>query len=55
LNDFLDQWDHEACPIEPVYSGKAVWGLNNLIEQQKINSKHIIYLHTGGLQGARKA
>ena len=55
LKEFLLQWDHKICPIEPVYSGKAVWGLNNLIINQKINSKHIIYLHTGGLQGARKA
>lgn len=55
LNEFLTQWDHAHCPIERIYSGKAAWGLQNLVNEQKINSKHIIYLHTGGLQGARKA
>lgn len=54
LSDFLATWQHENCPLEPVYSGKAVWGLTNLIRAKKINTRHIIYLHTGGLQGARK-
>ena len=54
LDDFLTQWDHATCPVEPAYSGKAIWGLHNLINSHKINTKHIIYLHTGGLQGARK-
>ena len=54
LAQFVSDWSATQFPVEPVYSGKAVWALVNLLETKKIKTKHIIYLHTGGLQGARK-
>jgi 1-aminocyclopropane-1-carboxylate deaminase len=54
LTTFVAHWSEAYFPIEPVYSGKAVWALANLLKSQKIKTKKIIYLHTGGLQGARK-
>ncbi|WP_245849870.1 1-aminocyclopropane-1-carboxylate deaminase/D-cysteine desulfhydrase [Oceanimonas doudoroffii] len=41
-------------PLEPVYSGKAMLGLFRDIEAGHYTSgSHLVFLHTGGLQGAR--
>jgi 1-aminocyclopropane-1-carboxylate deaminase len=38
--------------VEPIYSGKALYGLFQLIEQGKLHSyKRISFFHTGGMQG----
>ncbi|CAM3757747.1 1-aminocyclopropane-1-carboxylate deaminase/D-cysteine desulfhydrase [Rheinheimera salexigens] len=38
--------------VEPIYSGKALYGLFKLIEQGQLNKhKRICFFHTGGLQG----
>lgn len=38
--------------VEPIYSGKALYGLFNLIGQGKLNNyKRISFFHTGGMQG----
>ncbi|MDP5293168.1 pyridoxal-phosphate dependent enzyme [Oceanimonas sp. CHS3-5] len=43
-----------AVPLEPVYSGKALLGLFRDIEAGRYPSgSRLIFLHTGGLQGAR--
>ena len=39
-------------PIEPVYTGKMLLGLYNLIKQNRFEpGTRIVALHTGGLQG----
>jgi 1-aminocyclopropane-1-carboxylate deaminase len=49
--------DFEArtqIPLEPVYTGKMLYGIYDLIEKQAFQPKQrIIALHTGGLQGKR--
>ena len=52
LRDFLAQWPAQI-PLEPVYSGKAMWGMHQLLAQQHFTGAHIIFIHTGGLQGLR--
>ena len=39
-------------PLEPIYSGKMMYAIWNLIEQDYFPSgSKIIAIHTGGLQG----
>jgi 1-aminocyclopropane-1-carboxylate deaminase len=45
-----------CCFIEPVYSGKCFFALDQLIKANFFpNNSKILLLHTGGIQGARKA
>lgn len=47
-----------GVPFDPVYSGKALYGLTQLLEQSRIPAKSkVLFWHTGGLlnlQSARK-
>ena len=55
LSDFCQQFSQQtSIPIEPVYSGKLVWAVKQLLAKGYFaaNSR-ILLLHTGGLQGAR--
>jgi 1-aminocyclopropane-1-carboxylate deaminase len=55
LTDFCQLFRTQTnIPVEPVYSGKMLWGLKQLIESRflPIGSK-ILAIHTGGLQGQR--
>lgn len=57
-NDELLQFIHQIketanIPLEPIYTGKAMYRLVKMIEQGQIDSnKRILFLHTGGLQTA---
>lgn len=60
LIEFVRQAITQAgIPFDPVYSGKALYGLTQLLEQSKIPTKSkVLFWHTGGLmnlQTARKA
>jgi 1-aminocyclopropane-1-carboxylate deaminase len=40
-------------PLDQVYTGKAMVGLFDMIKNQKIaRGSHVLYVHTGGMQGA---
>lgn len=56
LDGFIQAWN-QANPtmlVEPCYSGKALWGLVELENKAALDAySDIIFLHTGGLQGAR--
>jgi len=46
--------DKTSIPLEPVYTGKMMYGLYDLIKKQYFKpGQRIIALHTGGLQGKR--
>lgn len=51
LNDFYKKY---KIPLDPIYTGKMMFGLLNLIEKDYFeeNTK-IIAIHTGGLQGIK--
>jgi 1-aminocyclopropane-1-carboxylate deaminase len=51
LNDFHAQ---HQIPLDPIYTGKMVYGVMDLIQKNyfKKGSK-ILLIHTGGLQGIR--
>lgn len=38
-------------PLDPIYNGKVVYGLYDLIRRNKISDCSILWIHTGGLQG----
>lgn len=43
-----------AVPIEPVYTGKALFAIYDLLKQGYFEpGQRVVMLHTGGLQGAR--
>ncbi len=44
-----------SIPLEPVYSGKSFWALYNMAENNWFpKGSRVLYVHCGGLQGARK-
>lgn len=55
----VDEWVEKAklrfnIPLEPVYSGKSFWALNDLITKDYFpKGSKILFVHCGGLQGAR--
>lgn len=51
LNSFIDAFEaRTGIPLEPVYTGKMMWGLYQMIETGEIaRGTEIIALHTGGL------
>ena len=55
LLDFISQFEHaQSIKLEPVYTGKMLYGIYDLIRQGYFKSgQTIIALHTGGLQGNR--
>ena len=54
LIQFIQQFKKQhTIELEPIYTGKMLYGLYDLIQQGLLNNKRIIALHTGGLQGNR--
>ena len=53
IEDFQTQTN---IPLEPIYNGKMLFGLFDLIKNEKLKKgQKIIAIHTGGLQGNRIA
>lgn len=52
---FLDKWRaFSDIPLEPIYTGKMLFGLFRLIEANYFpRGSNIVAIHTGGLQGLR--
>lgn len=53
LTAFIDAFEQRYdIPLEPIYTGKMMYGLFDLIEQSKFQSGiRILAIHSGGLQG----
>lgn len=56
LTEFCQEFtQRHNMPIEPVYSGKLFFGVTQLISEGYFDQyRHVVILHTGGLQGARQ-
>jgi 1-aminocyclopropane-1-carboxylate deaminase len=48
LIDFINAF---PLPLDPIYTGKMMFGINDLIHQEKLDHRPIVAIHTGGLQG----
>ncbi|MEH6557119.1 MAG: pyridoxal-phosphate dependent enzyme [Oceanicoccus sp.] len=57
LMSFIDNFQRRHdIPIEPVYSGKMFFGLNQMLQASSCPiapGSHVVAIHTGGLQGWR--
>jgi 1-aminocyclopropane-1-carboxylate deaminase len=54
LLDFIESFYNETnIPLDPVYTAKAVFALLKEIELRDIKNKRILFVHTGGIQGAK--
>jgi 1-aminocyclopropane-1-carboxylate deaminase len=55
LLDFIDHFEEKhGIALEPIYTGKMLFGLYELMAQDHFNAgQKIIAVHTGGLQGRR--
>jgi len=56
LTDFISNFrlTHDV-PLEPVYTGKALYAIYDLLNKDYfVAGQRIVALHTGGLQGARR-
>mgnify|MGYP000939936917 CR=1 FL=1 len=49
INDFFEK---TGIPLDPIYTGKAVFGVMDLISREFFpENSSILFIHTGGLQG----
>ncbi len=55
LIDFINNYKSKyGIPLEPIYSGKMVYGFHDLLEKGFINpGSKIVWIHGGGLQGIK--
>ena len=54
LQDLIDACAQQHLPLEPVYTAKALYGLKQHLQRNAIAAEQrILFVHTGGLQGAR--
>lgn len=43
-----EQFLESGLPLDPVYTGKAFWGMLQYLKEYEIKEKNILFLHTGG-------
>ena len=49
INDFYSKYN---IPLDPIYTGKMMFGIYDLINKNYFpNESRILIIHTGGLQG----
>ena len=54
LTDFISNfWKSHQVKLDPIYTGKAMYGLFDMIRSGKIQNKRVLFVHTGGLQGVK--
>ena len=37
-----------GVPLDPTYTGKAFWGMEQYIKSHQIKNKTVLFIHTGG-------
>lgn len=42
------QYRTNSVPLDPIYTAKAFWGMQQYIKENHITDKRILFLHTGG-------
>ena len=52
VKKLIDELQAEGLILDPVYTGKAMAGLFDLLAKGKLKStRNVIFLHTGGIPG----
>jgi 1-aminocyclopropane-1-carboxylate deaminase/D-cysteine desulfhydrase-like pyridoxal-dependent ACC family enzyme len=50
LLSFISDFEQKTgIPLDPTYTGKALFGLIKTIEDRKLMNKRILFIHTGGV------
>lgn len=44
----MEEYLKNGIPLDPVYTGKAFWGMKEYLREQRIQNSRILFLHTGG-------
>ena len=42
------QLTRNGMPLDPIYTGKAFWGMQDYLKQNGITGKKVLFIHTGG-------
>ena len=42
------QMNTNGIPLDPVYTGKAFWGMQEYLKRNRIQGKKVLFIHTGG-------
>jgi 1-aminocyclopropane-1-carboxylate deaminase len=50
MNQFYEAY---KIPLDPIYTGKMVYGIFDMLKNEKIKNKKILLIHTGGFQGIK--
>ncbi|MEY4603157.1 MAG: hypothetical protein RIT43_449 [Bacteroidota bacterium] len=54
LLDFMEQFYQETnIPLDPVYTGKAMFALMDYCRNNPQEEEHLLFIHTGGIEGGR--
>lgn len=52
LIEFINKFNEENCiMLDPIYTGKMVYGIFDMLKKGKLKNKKVLMIHTGGLQG----
>lgn len=43
-----EEYLRDGIPLDPIYTGKAFWGMTEYIRENHITNSRILFLHTGG-------
>ena len=43
-----EQYRTNSLPLDPIYTGKAFWGMQEYLKTAGITNSRILFLHTGG-------
>ena len=50
LDDFVKNFNEKSnFNIEPIYTGKVMYALNEYIKDNDLRNQRILFIHTGGL------
>lgn len=48
VNIIQSYYNEFGVPLDPIYTGKAVWGMEDYIIKKGIKNSNILFIHTGG-------
>jgi len=48
VDTIVDMFQNYGIPLDPTYTGKAFWGMEQFIKEKGIKNQKILFLHTGG-------
>jgi 1-aminocyclopropane-1-carboxylate deaminase len=54
LLDFMEQiYSGTQLPLDPVYTGKVLFAIQDWVLKNDLKNKRILFVHTGGIQGGK--